>query len=57
MQLNISFYEETLAIQICNLQNSLIGKCFEGKPVWILKIELSRNIFWFFGTIANLEMI
>ena len=57
MQLNISFYEETLAIQIGNLQNSLIGKCFEGKPVWILKIELSRNIFLFFGIMANLEML
>ena len=57
MQLNISFYEQTLAIQIFNLQNSLIGKLFEGKPVWILKIVLSRIIFWVFGIIADLEML
>ena len=57
MQLNISCYESTLAIQIYDLQNSLIEKCFEGKPVWILKIELSRNITWFFGIMANLEML
>ena len=57
MQLNFYFYEETLENQICNLQNSLIGKCFEAEPIWILKIELSRNIFWFFGIMANLEML
>ena len=57
MQLNISCYESTLAIQIYDLQNSLTEKCFEGKPVWILKIELSRNITWFFGIMANLEML
>ena len=33
MQLDISLYEET-AIQFFNLQNSLIGKCSEGKAVW-----------------------
>ena len=57
MQLNISFYEETLGIQICNLQNSLIGKSCEGKPVWILKMVLSRIIVWVFGIIADLEML
>ena len=33
MQLNFYFYEETLENQICNLQNSLIGKCFEAEPI------------------------